>query len=215
MNIELEYINVEYTEKDLHYINILTKKVDIDTREIASFFSIKNLNPKINLKIFNDISQFRYECSKTYPMLDSNGNLPESVCTYLIDNNIYVLTYDEFLKIKDHHNYTLDDLLRLILQEFVYYCFRNKKCRQTYPWLEEGLALTLSHQYDDSSINFTATYDEIIYGGATAQSYYAMFKYVLDFYGNDYIKLLISDFDLLETDTPKLYEEAKEKYSKK
>ena len=42
-----------------------------------------------------------------------------------------------------------------------------------------------------------------------------MFKYIIDSYGKDYILYLISNIEILNKETPKLYEEAKKYYKAK
>lgn len=83
-----------------------------------------------------------------------------------------------------------------------------------YKWLSEGLATTISHQYDKVKLNFSnTTLEEMINKFSDYNNYHTMFTYVLKNYGKDYILELIYDYDKLVKDTPKLFDEVNNFYN--
>lgn len=213
---ELEYMIIEFTEKDLDYFDSFIKRLEEVSNEIVAFFDMNEFGEKINIKIYDSLDEFRDYCFSR-KFLDSTGNVPLWLCGLTCDFNIVTLTLDEYRKTKGHYNATLEDLEMLILHEFTHACENKKRkvSKKHYLWLSEGLASSLSHQMDKVEPMLNATLDQMIDGEhVDYKNYYAMFKYVLDNYGRDYILSLVDNYDLLISDTPRLYEEAREYYKK-
>lgn len=210
---ELNYMIINYSNNDLEYIDYICNELDKKSQEIVDFFDIKDFGKKVSVTLFDSLELFRSECAKVNRTLVSN--VPEWVCGMKIPNgDIYTLCLEEYRKTKGHENKCIEDLVYLILHEFTHACHgKVKKDNQRgYAWLVEGLATTISHQYDNSLLVFNASLDEMIKGTKDYKNYHTMFKYVLDTYGRNYVLELIKNYDLLVKDTPRLYEEVRELY---
>ena len=57
---ELKYINLEYNECDKNYIDELIDYINLSSEEITNFFSIDSFNPKVDIKLYDDIDKFNY-----------------------------------------------------------------------------------------------------------------------------------------------------------
>lgn len=210
MNKNLEYINIEYNEKDNDYIDLLVHGIDCISKEIIEFFGIENFGSKVEAKLYGDINLLKNLLVKIgyYENIDS---VPKWACgcAYKEGNIDFIaaLSFEEHVKVKTHENDTLDDLKSIILHEFVHACHYKFTNEKTYTWLQEGLAVTLSHQYDDADMIFNITLEEAMNGGHDYRNYHTMFSYVRDTYGRDYILSLLNNFELLKQETPRLYDE--------
>ena len=216
MLINTDYIDLEYTEKDIEYINELKGYIDCNYKEIVDFFGITNFDAKVSIKLFDNLEKFRAACGE----IRKNKEVPLWLCglSFYKDNkyNIYSLSLEEYKKTKSHDNCTLKDMQLLIMHEFVHACHYKCTNNAKLPlWMSEGLATTLSHQYDDIEISFDATLEQVINGGIDYKNYYAMFVYVLNNYGKDYVLKLLKNTEYLEKETPKLYEEVNLYYKQK
>ena len=201
---ELKYIILEYTDKDLEYIDEICKEIDSKSQEIIDFFEIEKFDNKVHVKLFSDINEFRIFHQEVYGFEPKNW-----LCGFRLDSNVSTLSLSEYRKCYSHEEATISDLIKLILHEFthVIHFMRNKICN--YIWLGDGLATYLSGQYSDAfSIN--CTYDELL-NGCSYTNYKVMFEYVLNTYGKEYVLKLIDDEELLSKETKRLFEEAKNK----
>lgn len=210
--IELNYLIIEYENDDECYIKDFVKNLEKETKRIVNFFDIKEFNNKVNIKIWNNLENFRY-FAKINGFTDKNGNVNNWVCGIAKDNNINVLTLKEYKKTKYHENGNLNDIFYLILHEFVHTCYnkvvgKNKR----FKWLSEGVATTISGQYnkDLAELEFNTTIEDMEEGTVHYNNYYIMFSYVYKTYGKDYIMALIRNYNLQEQDTSRLFEETKE-----
>lgn len=208
MKKELKHMIIEYTNKDNDYIEYIMNRLDDISDEIVTFFNLGNFDPKVSVKIHDNIIDFenRYkECFKTKSVL-------EWAVGFAKKEEIDVLCLEELKKRKGHAHGDENSILYLILHEFThsvhlrYHFYKNNKIK--YYWLNEGIATCISHQYDNYDLEFDATLEEVtVSGGCRYVNYYTMFKYVLNNYGKDYILKLIKDEFFLENETPRLYYE--------
>lgn len=204
---ELKYMVIEYSDKDLDYIDDICKIIDSKSKEIVDFFEISKLDNKVKVKLFSDIVEFRNFHNQVFNKEPKNW-----VCGFALDNSVYTLSLSEYKKCYSHENATISDLIKLILHEFTHaiHIMRNKKCK--YQWLGDGLATYLSGQYEDAN-EIKCTYDELL-NCCSYANYKLMFKYVLNTYGKEYILKLIDDGELLNKDSKRLFEEAVSFYKK-
>lgn len=79
----------------------------------------------------------------------------------------------------------------------------------TIKWISEGAATYLSGQYENSD-EINCTFEQLI-DHCSYPNYRAMFAYVLENYGKDYILKLIDDEELLKNETKRLFDEASNK----
>ena len=208
MKKEGKIIEIDYTNKDRAYINELMDFLETNCEEITDFFDNLTFAQKVKIKLWPNLEDFRCHFPwQVGVMRREKGR-----------NYIHVLSFDEYKKTKGHEKKTLEDYNLLLLHEFVHACVKEYAHnhnmtitnKNTYLWLQEGLATKLSHQYEKHSLQLTASLEDILTNKATYNDYYTMFCYVLNAYGAAYIKSLILDFQKLKTETPKLYKEAVE-----
>lgn len=210
MKKELSYMIIEYTKKDEKYINDIIVYLEHVSQEIIDFFAIENLNNKIKVTLWDSLENFRNLYQKLGYSLTADGKVPEWICGFAYNCDVEALTIEEYKKTRGHENANVQDLMHLILHEFVHACHNNILNNEHYAWLSEGMATTISHQCDESELKFNATCDEMIHGCQNYLNYHTMFSYVIDAYGKDYVTKLIKDYAFLEKETPRLYKEVKE-----
>ena len=118
--------------------------------------------------------------------------------------HINVLSLEKYKKTQGHEKHNLNDLKCLIMHEFVHSCVLKINNSSLPAWLNEGIAIKLSHQYDNKEYKFNASLNEMINGCNNYINYYTMFSYVIDKYGKDYILDLILNNKAFD-ETEKLY----------
>ena len=215
---ETKYVEIHFTNKDSGYIDYLTTFIKESEEEIVNFFDIKDFGEKVILNLFDNLDGFR----KNISIRCKNNVVPEWLCGFsYLDNNKFIintLCLEEYKKTTGHTNNNLDDLKHLIMHEFVHSCQQKylnfNVCNNKAPiWFKEGMATFISHQYDDTKLDFNATLKEIIDGNTSYSNYYLMFSYVYNSYGKEYILELLKNSARLISDTPTLFEETKKYYS--
>ena len=226
MEKETKYMIISYTDKDLKYIDYLVENIDKIAEEIVNFFDINDFGEKIKVVLNDSLEAYREKYIETGFFLDKDGSVPKWSCGFSFQNKVETLCLEEYIKTRNSNTGNKEDLLYLILHEFTHACYKRvRRDKRRYKWLSEGLATTLSHQYDNSELIFNATLNNVCDGVVSDyRNYHTMFKYVLDTcpeemklfdnFGREYILKLIDDYDLLVQDTPKLYNEVREKYDK-
>lgn len=213
MKKELKYMIIDYTEEDKAYIDSFTNLLEKISQEIIDFFAIEKIDTKINVKLYNSLEEFRKIYVEIGFKLDKNGQVPNWICGFAFKKNVYTLSLKEYRKTKGHENDSLNDLIYLILHEFTHACNNIVSNNKKYAWLSEGLATTISHQYDNYKLFFNCSLNEMINGPTDYRNYHTMFSYVYKKYGKYYILSLINDFNMLEHDTPILFEEVKDYFN--
>ena len=199
---ELKYIIIEYTDKDLEYIDDICKEIDSKSQEIIDFFEIDKFDNKVHVKIFDDIKDFREFYTNFY-----NEEPKKWACGFASDYDVYTLSLSEYKKSYSHENATILDLIRLVLHEFTHVVHSKRNDNLECKWLREGLATYLSGQYEDAN-EIKCTYDKLL-NGCSYTNYKVMFEYVFNTYGKEYILKLIDHEELLNRDSKRLFEEAK------
>lgn len=216
MQKQLKYMNIEYTEKDNKYINDMIIYLEQTSEEIVNFFEIENFGNKVQVKLWDDISKFRVRNYEVYPSIaDKVENVPEWCCGFAYNNNnmcyVETLCLEEYKKTLGHDNATLKDLIHLILHEFTHAVHLKIDDKDCACWLSEGLATTISHQYDGADLFFDATLEQIKNDDLVGYgNYYTMFYYVYNTYGRDYVLELVNNYELQKQVTEKLYKETVE-----
>lgn len=206
MEKQLTYMIIEYTKSDVEYIDGFVSYLEKGSQEIVDFFNINHLDSKIKVTLWDSLEDFRNKYLKS----GCKSSVPNWICGFTNNYDVETLTLGEYRKTSGHEDSNLQDLMHLILHEFTHACsYSISTSNKYYAWLGEGLATTISHQYDDVPLRFNASLDEMIHGCNNYSNYHTMFVYVLDTYGRDYILKLLKDFDLLKNETPRLYEETK------
>lgn len=206
MKKQLTHMIIEYTKCDEKYIDGFVSYLEKVSQEIVDFLNINYLDSKIKVTLWDSLEDFR----NLYLKLGWNSSVPNWVCGFANNCDVETLTLEEYRKTSGHEYANLQDLMHLILHEFVHACNNILSTNKHYAWLSEGLATTISHQYDDDDLKFNASLNEMINGCHNYSNYHIMFIYVYNTYGRDYILKLLKNFDLLKKETPRLYEETKE-----
>lgn len=208
MQKETNFFIIRYSENDSKYINVICNYLESEMKRIIDFFDIKYLENKIIINLFDDVNKLWNLHNKLYKTIEKYGEVPKWLCGFSVDNNVYTLSLNELKKTSNHENSTVDELKKLILHESIHsiHAKRNKKTLYV-TWLSEGLATTLSHQYDDIEKRFDATLEEIKNGNCYYYNYNSMFLYILENYDKEYISKLINNYDFLLNETEKLYNE--------
>lgn len=200
---ELKYINLEYNECDKNYIEELIDYINLSSEEITNFFNINSFNPKVEIKLYDDIDNF----NEWYYYFNKK-EAPLWFCGFSFKMNgvyhINVLSLEKYKKTQGHEKHNLNDLKYLIMHEFVHSCVLKINNSSLPAWLNEGIAIKLSHQYDNKEYKFNASLNEMINGCNNYINYYTMFSYVIDKYGKDYILDLIINNKAFD-ETEKLY----------
>ena len=198
----LKYMDIEYTISDLDYIEYISKIIDDECERIVKFFELDKYEDKTHVKLFNDLEEFRKYFKKVH-----GEEPPKWACGFARDKDVYTLTLNEYKKTKSHENDNLSALIKLILHEFVHAVHeRRHKNVLVRKWLAEGAATYLSGQYENSN-EINCTYEQLL-EHTSYPNYRAMFAYVLENYGHDYILKLMDDEELLKNETERLFEEA-------
>ena len=197
----LKYIDIEYTNADLEYIDYISKIIDERCENIVNFFELDKYEDKTYVKLFDDLDEFRKYFKEVH-----NYEAPKWVCGFDKDKNVYTLSLNEYRKTKTHENDTLDDMICLVLHEFTHAVHeRRHKNILVRKWLAEGAATYLSGQYKDV-YEINCSYEDIL-EHSPYTNYRALFAYVLENYGKEYILKLIDDEELLKNETERLFEE--------
>ena len=193
---------IEYTESDSEYIDFLISEIQDKYLGIMDFFDISKLNHIVTIKIWNNLEKYRDYFSKM------NKSIPNwEVARATINKNearIDLMCLKERMKCEGHQNDKLDNLLKVIVHEFVHICHMTfNDYNATMIWFGEGLATNLSNQFKRMEIN--CSLEDIIYGNAKYINYYSMVKYLLDNYSKEYILMLSKNKKLLENITNDIY----------
>ena len=199
---------IEYTTDDFAYIDKLVTELEDKYLNIMEFFNLQRLGHTVNIKIWNNLEEYRNYFSKKI-----NRKIPNwEVARATINKNescIDLLSLKERIKCEGHQKDNLDNLLKVIIHEFVHIChITYNNYNGSMIWFGEGLATNLSNQFTKLEIN--CSLDDLINGKAKYINYYSMVKYLLDNCSKNYILKLAKDKDLLEKETKNIYYETVE-----
>lgn len=210
MIYKYKQLELEYTKDDLEYIKDFKKEIEEYYDSLLSFFNLDKLNRDINMKLWNNIDEFRTffkeKTGKEVPLWEvgrtsSSGNV----------SRIDILSFKEFIKCQGHEECSFNDLIKVGIHELVHFIqFDYNNHKDVMTWLSEALATNLSGQYDNKEVYMYSSLDEIIKGKSNYKNYYLMGKYLLNNYDKEYILSLLNDNELLKKETPRLFKETME-----
>ena len=200
-----EYI-IFYNDCDKEYIDDLIKYFETEKEKIFEFFDIKKLKKKLIVNLYDTIEKYaeyrKYHLSET------------SVGNFDADNNnyyIHMLSYKELLKRKGYNEKKLIDFYKLLVHEFVHVCHDNiAPIMSSLIWIREGIAILLSHQYDNFEIKLVDCKLEQLLNNDNKvyyNNYYSLIKSALINNGIDYVKKLVLDSEFGKEETSKIYNE--------
>ena len=202
---ESDFYIIEYDEKNKKYIDLFVSTLNKSYQDIMNFFNLDNLEKKITIKLWNNVTDFR-----NYTKNKLNIDEEEWVVarTYYTDKEIHILTLEERKKCKGHSKDNIENMLKCLIHEFVHIC-HSTYSKKTLRWYGETLAIILSNQYNNYELYINCTLDELLNGYVDYINYYTIGKYLFDTYDKEYILKLLKDKNLLEEQTPRIYEETK------
>lgn len=207
-----EYI-INYNECDEEYIEEFIKYFEQEKASIFDFFNINKLNKKLIIKLYDTVDKYaEYRHNNLYEW--SVGNMDVD------DNNYYIhmLSYKPLITRKGHEKDNLTYLYKLLIHEFVHVCHEDiEPIRKSLIWIREGIAILLSHQYDEleKKLNNCSLDDLVTNNNRIGYiNYYTLMDYALNTYGNEYVKRLVFDSEFGKEETEKIYNEYNNKNSK-
>lgn len=203
----LKHIRIEYTEKDLEYIDELCDYIDSETQGILDYLGLTEFGEPINVKLLATLEELR-ENYKNITHMEA----PEWLSGNTYEDTTLELTLEEYRKTQYHEDATVESLEALILHEFVHaVVFRILGRNIKVQWLSDGLACYLSKQYNNHTIRDSL--EDILNENARYSIYETMVQYLDVTKGRDYILELIKKTkeEILEI-TPEVYEGAKKMY---
>src|SRR5574344_543498 len=183
----LEY-TINYNRADEPYIDYLTSCLNSNIEDIKKFFDIKKLLFPITINLWDDRQKYLEDIS-------NNENHHQNY-------EINILSSD------------LKSMYTTMLNQFVNICFFQVYGKEKIlKWLEEGISLLLSNSCVDNSRFIDCSLEDIINGTAiNSNNYYTLISYVLSQYGQEYLIILMQNYDFALDETPNLYKEAKDFY---
>lgn len=209
MKINLKNIIIEYSKK-LNYIYDIVNYIELNEKEILSFFKINKLSKKYILKILNydEFKQYiinKYGDIKPYIRADTDSK----------SNTIVVLEIDDAKKYTTHKDTCIDDIVKMIMHEFVHAC-NNEICNciNEIIWFEEGLATNLAKQnyslcsLDDCDFNLLKN-NFNNYKNNYKYSY-TIVNYILNNYSKNEVFNFVSNIEHLINSSDEIFKNAKD-----
>ena len=213
-----ETFKYEYDDLDLDYIEELKKYVNDNYKDIMDFFKLDSLSRPVKIKIWSDINDYRNYYNNLYTKYGLNKKIQDwEVLKSSKDEEFRIdsISYHIMKDIKGHNNDTLNYFFKGIIHEFVHTCHEEYSNGYSFPiWFKEGIATLLSHQFDNKSITFTSSLENIVNGKADYRNYYLLCKYILEEYGESYLFKLAGDKELVKDSTTRIYNEAVDYYKR-
>ncbi len=210
MQKELKYLEVNYSEKDLAYIDTLVKNLEIRCSKVVDWFDMKEFGPKTIVTLFPDIKSFHQallECSPKMKVYDwTSGYTCKNSGNFIVDTLSL-----EGLHETSHKDATYDDYENMLVHEFVHSCQLRIRNAPNVIWLTEGMACYFANQYSSNQRPVTTSLEEVFdnkNGQGKYSDYKKMFCYVYETYGRDYCLELLTNREKAYLETPRLYEEA-------
>ncbi len=221
MNKEFASFIIEYSEDDLEYIDKLIEQILIEQTKIMSFFGLKKFDNKVKIKIWNNVNKYeRHVADEMHRLFHRRIEIKDwevgRAITTKKENYIHLLTHQERIKRKNHERDTIEDMIKVSIHEFVHICHAQYNNYQpTLNWFNEALATILSNQYGNKKLVLDCTLEDFLMGKTTYLRYFTLGKYVFETYGKEYILELAKNNRLLESMTPRLFNDAKKWVFKK
>lgn len=210
MQKELKYLIINYSAKDLEYIDELLEYVDNASEKIVKWFGFKDFGAKPIVTIFGGTKEF-YQAILDYK---PEENIYDWISGYAFKkdgvNIIYTLSVEGLLQTA-HKNANVLELERLIIHEFSHSCQQKIKNSSNAIWLLEGMACYFAGQYSSNQRPVTTSLEEVFdnkNGQGKYSDYKKMFGYVYETYGRDYCLELLTNRKKAYLETPRLYGEA-------
>ena len=148
--IESKYAIFEFQESDKKLMTSLAEYLDKKAMKIYKFFQIE---PK--QKAIFSIIPTKSEFDDIYYKYKKLNPATWIVGTTLKDNQIILLSYNDYVNNEIHNKDTFDHYKKTVVHEFVHFVnklfTKENKCEYAEKFLSEGIATYLSEQYNISS----------------------------------------------------------------
>ena len=200
-------------DKKLDYIDELEEKLKQESSRILSFFELDGLKQQKKIKIWTDREKYRryleQYVDKYYEWMDGDTH----------DGNINMLSIEECRKTKAHQDMTLEEMLEVIVHEFVHTCQQEiNPDAFNVEWFWEALATNLANPFDCVA-SMQCEDDELIYHlNDVPYSYQICFtigKFILESYSHEKIMDYVRNPDKLRKDAKTIFKEEREQFRKK
>lgn len=200
-------------DKKLDYIDELEEKLKQESSRILSFFELDGLKQQKKIKIWTDREKYRkyleQYVDKYYEWMDGDTH----------DGNINMLSIEECRKTKAHQDMTLEEMLEVIVHEFVHACQQEiNPDAFNVEWFWEALATNLANPFDHVA-SMQCEDDELIYHlNVVPYSYPICFtigKFMLESYSHETIMDYVRNPDKLRKDAKTIFKEEREWFRKK
>lgn len=206
--ITIPYFDIEYTNQDQEYIELIINCLNDNYLEIMQFFNLSKLEKTVHIKFWNSITEYHTFFNEKLKIKNRSVPAWETVRATINSQEwrIDLLSLEEE-KSQGHENDTISNLMKVILHEFVHICHMAYiNYSETMLWFAEALATALTNQYGDT-FQITCSQEDIFNGTAKYSNYYAMGKYLISNYDKEYILELAKDKELLTKTTANIYNE--------
>ena len=211
------YAKFIYEKQDEKLVNILEEYIEENAERIFEFFDPSLERKPLEIEIISTKKEYD-ERQKARRKVEEIPNW--SVGTYY-DNKIEYVSFNDYQN--TGHRYTeenyedaLNHYKKTIIHEFTHYVLKlyidKYDNNEPLKYLNEGIAQYLSGQRDNMKLEFNYSLDNILNSKDCYPGWYLMVKYILDEYSREYFLKLLIHNDLALSETPYLYDEAKEYY---
>ena len=207
--------DIHYTKDDLDYIpeiiNFLTERIP----ELTNFFKLENLDTKDKPQIilYNNYNQFRNDC--VIYNIGSSSYIVAFFKRIHGINTIRALNLKEQKKGTGHENDNLEKLMLRLLHEYAHFLHRIKinmpLTEGSTLWFIEGLATTITHQYDHLPLETTCNIEDITNQKVGYNTYRTLMTYLLQEYGQEFLLNILDKKDVQENLLPTICEEINHK----
>ena len=191
------------TDEDLKYISEIVSHLELNMKDLMSFFELKSLSSKKRIIIYKELENYKKHIEQFFAYYDY-------MCADTNDGNINVLSLEAAHKTKMYSNMDIEELKSIILHEFVHICQQESEIEhndEDIVWFWEGLATNLGNPEGYECISIDASNEDINNFNCSANNYPIAFTigyYMLENYSHDtileyikYPKKLLKDSDMI------------------
>lgn len=204
--LELKYAIIYYNSEDER--EVLKISNNDRFKDIINYFELRKNTNKAIIRIWNNYEKFSDFWKEKYKQ-NSSPNTLTGFCYE--HNHIEIINLKNYIKIKKIKNQEVDfnDWYNLIIHEFTHYCAKEyTNYTLGTKWIQEGLAINLSHQrYFEFEI--TSSLEDIQNNKCTYNDAYTLMKYVMETYNHEFVLNFLIDKRMQEKTLIETYNKCK------
>ena len=204
--LELKYAIIYYNSEDER--EVLKISNNDRFKDIINYFELRKNTNKAIIRIWNNSEKFSDFWKEKYKQ-NSSPNTLTGFCYE--HNHIEIINLKNYIKIKKIKNQEVDfnDWYNLIIHEFTHYCAKEyTNYTLGTKWIQEGLAINLSHQrYFEFEI--TSSLEDIQNNKCTYNDAYTLMKYVMETYNREFVLNFLIDKRMQEKTLIEAYNKCK------